>query len=231
MKTPNRHRLNRGFTLIELLVVIAIIAILAGILFPVFARAREAARSASCRSNLKQLGMGFQLYSQDYDGMAVSVGLNMPPSPLRAGAGRADWADHIYTYVKNAGLYVCPSDANLRPTTGYGSDGGYGLNWVYFGNFAQVQSMESIEYPTDTILLTDSTGYYAVGGRGGPANNWAGRLRARHNEQLNIAWADGHVSSRRPEAVIDDSRNAGFGGIGRNPNPANPQRTSYWDMD
>ncbi len=231
MRSLHPHRSPRGFTLIELLVVIAIIAILAGMLFPVFARAREAARSASCRSNLKQLGMGFLLYSQDYDGMAVSVGLTMPPSELRAGAGRADWADHIYPYVKNAGLYVCPSDANLKPTTGYGIDGGYGLNWVYFSNFAQVQSMESIEFPSETILLTDSTGYYAVGGRGGPANNWVARLRARHNDQLNIAWVDGHVSSRRLEAIVDDSRNAGFAGIGKNPNPANPSRISYWDMD
>lgn len=224
-----------GFTLIELLVVIAIIAILAAILFPVFARAREAARAATCRSNLKQIGMAFQLYSQDYDGMSVSVGLNVPPSPLRAGAGRADWADHIYPYVKNAGAYVCPSDGNLWPTRGYGSDGGYGLNWVYFANFARVQPMDGINHPTETILLTDSTGYYAVGGRGGPANGWFGRIRVRHNEMVNVAWVDGHVTSRRLEQIGDDRRNANLNtstaAQGRNPAPANPQLTSYWDMD
>lgn len=230
MSTPSRSR-QRGFTLIELLVVIAIIAILAGILFPVFARAREMARSATCKSNLKQLASGFMMYSQDYDGMAVSVGLTMPPSVLRPGAGRSDWADHIYPYIKNAGVYVCPSDATIKPNANYGEDGGYGLNWVYASNFAQVQSIESVAFPSDTILLTDSTGYYAVGGRGGPANSWVGRIRVRHNDQLNIAWVDGHVSSRKFDAIIDDTRNAGFAGIGHNPNPANPSRNSYWDMD
>jgi prepilin-type N-terminal cleavage/methylation domain-containing protein/prepilin-type processing-associated H-X9-DG protein len=233
--TTHSNRGRRGFTLIELLVVIAIIAILAAILFPVFARAREAARSASCRSNLKQLGTAFQMYSQDYDGMAVSVGLTMPPSELRAGATRADWADHVYPYVKNRGAYVCASAAYLVPTSGYGIDGGYGLNWVYFSNFNAVKSTEDVVYPADTILLTDSTGYYAVGGSGGPAAGWAARVAARHNEAVNIAWLDGHVSTKRPTQFMDDSRNANLtsstAAQGHNPSPADPTRPSFWDMD
>ncbi len=227
--------MSRAFTLIELLVVIAIIAILAAILFPVFAKAREAARSASCKSNLKQLGSAFMMYSQDYDGMAVSVGLTVPPSPLRAGAGRADWPDHIYPYVKNAGAYVCPGRNDLRPTTGYGISGGYALNWVYFANFAAVRPMDDVNQPADTILLTDGDGYYACGGSGGPANGWATRVKDRHSEMTNIAWCDGHVSARKKSQFMDDRRNSNLTSTtaaqGRNPSPANPNLNSVWDMD
>lgn len=93
----------RAFTLIELLVVIAIIAILAAILFPVFARARENARRASCMSNLKQIGLGMLQYCQDYDEkfpLAVN-GSNTSP---------VGWADSIQPYVKSLQLYQCPSE-------------------------------------------------------------------------------------------------------------------------
>jgi prepilin-type N-terminal cleavage/methylation domain-containing protein/prepilin-type processing-associated H-X9-DG protein len=96
--------MRRGFTLIELLVVIAIIAILAAILFPVFARAREQARKTACLSNLKQIGSGILLYVQDYDETLVPVSTGTCPGPDSYG-----WADLIYPYVKNAQLFDCPS--------------------------------------------------------------------------------------------------------------------------
>src|SRR5476649_1395436 len=102
------HQKSYGFTLIELLVVIAIIAILAAILFPVFARARENARRASCQSNLKQLGLGMIQYIQDFDdrypgfvGFSSNNNNGNPPNGM--------WGNVIMPYVKSAQLFKCPS--------------------------------------------------------------------------------------------------------------------------
>ena len=95
---------RKGFTLIELLVVIAIIAILAAILFPVFARAREKARTSSCQSNLKQIGIAAAMYAQDYD-ERYAVCWQYAPNPTQA------WYPALlYPYVKNDQLFTCPSD-------------------------------------------------------------------------------------------------------------------------
>jgi len=103
----NNHQVTHrtAFTLIELLVVIAIIAILAAILFPVFGRARENARRSSCQSNLKQIGLGFAQYTQDYDERLPSGTVNSQ------GNG---WAGQIQPYVKSQQLFVCPSDDNTN---------------------------------------------------------------------------------------------------------------------
>lgn len=105
---------RKGFTLIELLVVIAIIAILASILFPVFARARENARRSSCQSNLKQIGLGLLQYAQDNDesmpyiyGGCVNRGCTGTPSDIYNGYL---WQDVIYPYVKSEGVFNCPSE-------------------------------------------------------------------------------------------------------------------------
>jgi len=111
------HR-TRGFTLIELLVVIAIIAILAAILFPVFAQAREKARSISCISNLKQIGTASMMYTQDYDETLVPAGnryahqndpcfngnSNFNPSPT----SWVDWEIPLLAYTKNSQIFTCP---------------------------------------------------------------------------------------------------------------------------
>lgn len=125
---------NKAFTLIEILVVIAIISILAAILFPVFARARENARRTSCLSNLKQIGLGVMQYTQDYDerypmnywrGEGAGVGITCsaaglvgtPCSKFRVNPGTignlVTWMDLIYPYVKSTDLFFCPS--SLRP--------------------------------------------------------------------------------------------------------------------
>lgn len=116
---------NSAFTLIELLVVIAIIAILAAILFPVFARARENARRSSCQSNLKQIGLGILQYTQDYDEMMTrvyypscttnasgTVGCRIDdPSFGEEAVGNTNykWMDAVYPYIKSEQIFVCPS--------------------------------------------------------------------------------------------------------------------------
>lgn len=116
---------RRAFTLIELLVVIAIIAILAAILFPVFAQARAKARQAACISNLKQLNLAILMYAQDYDetypywSWILSADAGSCPNPANPGACghfESAWFTAIYPYVKNAGVYACPQDpANITP--------------------------------------------------------------------------------------------------------------------
>lgn len=101
---------KHGFTLIELLVVIAIIAILAAILFPVFASAREKARQTSCASNLKQLGLAFVQYNQDYD--------EFYPCNIGVGGYNGNgWAGSVFPYVKATGVFACPDDST-QPSSG-----------------------------------------------------------------------------------------------------------------
>src|SRR5262245_7471887 len=117
-----RSRRPRGFTLIELLVVIAIIAILAAILFPVFAQARASARKTACLSNMKQLGLALQQYATDYEGY-------MPPSQLPPTGDNVSWPTMCYPYVKNEGVFVCPDgEPNLT-----GKDLGNGVSGSYVG--------------------------------------------------------------------------------------------------
>lgn len=106
-------RTNRphAFTLIELLVVIAIIAILAAILFPVFAQAREKARQAACLSNMKQIGIGLIMYASDYDSQ-------YPPSQLGTGTQLVSWPQMMQPYIKNQDVFACPStsqNATISP--------------------------------------------------------------------------------------------------------------------
>lgn len=129
------RKMSRGFTLIELLVVIAIVSILAAILFPVFARARENARRASCMSNLKQMGLAAMMYTQDHDETCPPAS---NPSPGIAdadypggkwgtggGANALYWPQLIYPYSKSIQLFYCPSGVNYpKPILGqYGANG------------------------------------------------------------------------------------------------------------
>jgi prepilin-type N-terminal cleavage/methylation domain-containing protein/prepilin-type processing-associated H-X9-DG protein len=155
--------LRKAFTLIELLVVIAIIAILAAILFPVFARARENARKASCQSNLKQIGLGFMQYSQDYDEKTV---------PMRNGftltSPGFSWSILIQPYVKSAQLLVCPSNnSNNLVSSSYQTAPvllSYTYNWAVGGATAGAtsgatdRSLASIALPAQTPMLSDAFG-------------------------------------------------------------------------
>src|SRR5438552_734068 len=129
-----------GFTLIELLVVIAIIAILAAILFPVFAQARESARKATCLSNQKQIGLAVHMYVQDYDGMYPSqqrdgVLVNLPGGPIVYKNTDQNFMDELYPYIKNARIFHCPSNIKRSYTNQKGGwANGYHFNGAFLSN-------------------------------------------------------------------------------------------------
>ncbi len=203
--------MKRGFTLIELLVVIAIIAILAAILFPVFARAREKARQASCQSNLKQLATAWLMYAQDYDELVCPTHLPPARSPDRwdmwvwlttANPGHID--SRLMPYCRNEQLFRCPSS----PATLCG----YGMNYYPTG-YARYPTWEygwggaplgKFKRPAETAVLADawensgSVCYY-MGNANFPGypNRSAGYIcggnSLPHNDGSNIAYADGHV--------------------------------------
>lgn len=188
---PKKGRLN-AFTLIELLVVIAIIAILAAILFPVFGRARENARRASCQSNLKQIALGMQQYTQDFDETFLEQDV----------ANDYHYAHILQPYLKSRQIFVCPSAAGptvditatfpsdgrdyswISESTTYGNyTGSYGMNSVLHG-----AALAEIQEPARTAMLFDA-GHVAATGAADPRIFGS----ARHFEGYNVAYADGHV--------------------------------------
>jgi len=204
---------HRGFTLIELLVVIAIIAILAAILFPVFAKAREKARQTSCLSNVRQMTTAFLSYVQDYDETFPLFGYVIPGFNIPGAGGWADgsnvnmWRFYIGPYAKNYQIFVCPSaGANGDPSSpGSQLVRQYGYN----GNLSGVM-LGRCQTPSALILVGDATHW---GGQGcsGMAFAYAAMPNAslspcnlsnvvnqnatntRHNTGSNVGYADGHA--------------------------------------
>ena len=173
---------GRGFTLIELLVVIAIIAILAAILFPVFARARDNARQTSCLSNQRQIVTAIMSYAQDFDEKLPNYWNNT-----------SYWYTWMDPYIKNAGIWICPSytdDGNTRITFSYG------INWRYINNYGSpythnASSLGEITNPSETLLTGESRLNYAwIEYPGIEDFRWD---PDRHSNGSNYSFCDGHA--------------------------------------
>lgn len=183
---------RRGFTLIELLVVIAIIAILAAILFPVFAKAREKARQASCLSNVKQLGLATLSYVQDYD-ECLPYGQEVSWAPIATDCGF--FGNAVLPYCKNSQIFRCPSVPQSYNYTWRN----IGFMWSSYGYNKLLDTGRALaifQQPAETVLLLDARNawidsvpnVYARVGDGdynGPT--------AFHNEGINVGYLDGHA--------------------------------------
>jgi prepilin-type N-terminal cleavage/methylation domain-containing protein/prepilin-type processing-associated H-X9-DG protein len=201
---------RRGFTLIELLVVIAIIAILAAILFPVFARAREKARQASCLSNVKQLALAVQMYAQDYDDTMLPCNnvAAAAVSVIRVDGVKTTthvWPGLVFPYVNNAHVMVCPS----APDAIWGRLTNYGMNSMISGTSAEVRpKLAEIKYPAETMVFADSAWDVARTNTNSwriRYNNWnrSTFIPDRHNGGANMAFCDGHAKWHKIEANPD----------------------------
>jgi prepilin-type N-terminal cleavage/methylation domain-containing protein/prepilin-type processing-associated H-X9-DG protein len=224
----SKEKSNRkAFTLIELLVVIAIIAILAAILFPVFARARENARRTSCLSNLKQIGLGIMQYTQDYD-EKFPVAAVCGPQLLETGVVSTGttcstgyyhlWWHEIYSYVKSTQVFICPS-TNATWTGGYTpSQYVYGMNQNDSG-----LALAAIPQVAITPMVADSTyyltnAYNTCQGASAPDStavcvSYSNGKNAdppdpRHLDTFNMLFADGHAKSQRASDWITGNAQA-----------------------
>ena len=187
-----------AFTLIELLVVIAIIAILAAILFPAFARARENARRSSCQSNLKQIALGLKQYVQDYDE-------RYPPIDGGTGvAANPGWAYATQPYLKSEQIFQCPSDSGPLPTEATLIARALNAGFSdYYMNFEMGGLNEAaLDFSSNTVMNGEGNGnanYSATrSGAGSPA---------RHLEGANYSFADGHVKWFRREKIAQSRSN------------------------
>ncbi len=237
----SRKPSRQGFTLIELLVVIAIIAILAAILFPVFAQAREMARKTVCLSNIKQLTLGQLMYAQDYDEAYA-----MTAQCCDSGGSQIYWQEMIEPYIKSGGtsqvwlaktsIFICPNYLKVPPAKDEAGNLGddpnpgqyplasyapnfspttawWALGQSWAGENASVGTLASTGKPSQQIFLAPNHDCCIETWGGGGSNNWT-RAAVRHAEGANYALLDGHAKFYRgphPQYGIDTNTGEALG--------------------
>jgi prepilin-type N-terminal cleavage/methylation domain-containing protein/prepilin-type processing-associated H-X9-DG protein len=214
---------RRGFTLIELLVVIAIIAILAAILFPVFAQAREKARAAACLSNMKQVGLGLQMYAQDYDEVLPGA-LTQAVADFLAPNAPPNFLSQVYPYVKNKAVYQCPSSESASRY--FGKDGNCtqdSCTNLQANSVVMGRPLAVVPAPAEIVYLDENRFYNHYASlrpaltfpKQGNYQWWHWNLGPEGGEQYNshhagggnLVFADGHAKYR----TIKSLRSSDFG--------------------
>ncbi len=195
-----------GFTLIELLVVIAIIAILAAILFPVFARAREKARQTSCLSNLKQIGLGVMMYCEDYDEMYPQTHPGSWSDPTPSDVDLSILRLDIYPYIKNWQVWRCPSDNSAQ----WESDGTARCSYEVGGYFEYGAALASIGWPSDSVYMAERPAartddcfhpWDMAADSAFPGDAGTYIAYSRHNGGANYLYCDGHAKFKQLTAA------------------------------
>jgi prepilin-type N-terminal cleavage/methylation domain-containing protein len=210
--------MRRGFTLIELLVVIAIIAILAAILFPVFAKAREKARQTSCLSNIRQLATAVLSYGQDYDETIIR---DIDQGDINGARHRYSWRYAVLPYTKNSQIFLCPSyerpDEWMCGCLSFFEDAAkirrsYGMNYLHGSNGSRMEHLKMSDWsrPASIILLGECREWWpdlplgnAVGLDGWRIWFDSGKgLVTTHNGISNWAFQDGHGKPIKLQSTV-----------------------------
>lgn len=193
-----------GFTLVELLVVMGILAVLTAILFPVFLRARESARQATCVAHTQQLYQAAKMYSDDYDRTIVPARIDQPGTESRG----ITWCVILQPYIKNDRVLTCPSDP--EPTATEKSvclPHSYGINYLLsfnarYGPYPFVASYSFVQRPADTVLFFELKSTAKAMGSSYYAERIS-RVDFRHRDLADCAFMDGHVKAKRAGELND----------------------------
>ncbi len=223
MSSSRQRGFTLGFTLIELLVVIAIIAVLAAILFPVFAQVRENARRTACLSNMKQIGLGVQMYIQDSDerifyratSNAASTRTGLSVAKTDPTYNSLQWWNQIMPYVKSNAVFTCPDDAG--PTPSADNNGNLVIPRSYMASAAvEDLTLAQVSNPAETLVITEKWDKTIAGAAvsapwmdafdGDMAPDGVHPMKevaSRHTGGLNCAFFDGHAKWYQPSTLIN----------------------------